>query len=68
MDDNCEYMDKCPMFQKFEAESILRFWIQNFCKGEHEKCQRKVLRKAGKEVPLNLLPNGTFLTKFTDHL
>jgi len=64
----CENIDKCPMFEKFEGEAIFKFWIKNYCKGKHAKCVRKELKNAGKEVPINLLPNGTLLTRFTNQL
>ena len=59
---DCEYIQGCPMFQKFTLDANKQFWIRTYCKTEGgEGCARKALRKQGKraeEVPEDLLPNG----------
>lgn len=58
----CEFLEKCPIFAKFELEGLKNFWIAFYCKGDKQvECERKRLRKANKEVPITLLPNGTHL-------
>lgn len=58
----CEFTAMCPLFAKFELEGLSNFWIAFYCKGDRkEECERRKLRKAGKEVPITLLPNGTHL-------
>lgn len=59
---DCEYLDKCPIFAKFKIEDLKNYWIFMYCKGaKQDECSRKVLRKQGKEVPQTMLPNGQLL-------
>ena len=63
MADECEYLSRCPIWEKFKTDSKYA-WIARYCKGsKKDKCARKALRKEGKEVPINLLPNGKTLTR-----
>jgi len=56
----CEYFRDCPIFEKFSLESTKNVYIILYCKGSKmEECARRKLRKEGKEVPLNLLPDGS---------
>jgi len=56
---DCENVEKCPIFEKFKTGGIADFWILKYCKGNHEKCKRKELKRSGQNVPPNMLPNGT---------
>ncbi len=58
---DCEFLEKCPIFARFSSEGTANYWINMFCKGKNEKCERKKLRLAGQEVPQTMLPNGTHL-------
>lgn len=59
---DCEYLDKCPIFAKFKIEDLKNYWVSMYCKGKkQDECARKVLRKQDKEVPKTLLPNGQIL-------
>ena len=59
---DCEFLEKCPIFAKFKIEDLKNYWIHMYCKGtKQDDCSRKILRKQGKEVPKTLLPNGQHL-------
>jgi len=59
---DCEYLDKCPIFALFKSEGAKNVWISFYCQGSRqEECARKLLKKDGKEVPRTLLPNGSYL-------
>lgn len=56
---DCEYLEECPIFERFQNEGVKRFWIDLYCKTEkQEQCARKPLIRAGKPVPDTLLPSG----------
>lgn len=58
---DCEYLEKCPVWARFKS-SIKDVWIKNYCQGEkQDRCARKLLSTEGKDVPGQLLPNGTTL-------
>jgi hypothetical protein len=59
---DCEYLDVCPIFEKFKVAGAKNIWIEFFCRGSRrDECERRKLKKAGKAVPPTLLPNGTHL-------
>ena len=60
----CPFLEKCPIFEKIKGGFLDKLLSTNYCQGEFEKCERKKLKNAGKEVPKTLLPNGDVL----DHL
>jgi len=68
--ETCQFVSKCPIFNKFRNEVVKDFWVNSYCRrdaGAH--CARKKLRDAGKgpgEVPITLLPNGMHLAEFED--
>lgn len=58
----CEFTPKCPVFEKCQTGVIKAVFSIKYCKGfQLDECERRKLKKAGKEVPPNLLPNGEFL-------
>jgi len=58
----CEFLEKCPIFQKYKDEWIPEDWIvSKYCKGRHDKCKRKEIRLTGAVPSPSMLPNGTFL-------
>lgn len=57
----CVYLNSCPMFERLRFDATKQIFISQYCKGDYEKCERKKLRDAGKEVPPTLLPNGEHL-------
>ncbi|MDH4099745.1 MAG: hypothetical protein OEV28_04145 [Nitrospirota bacterium] len=61
MTQDCKYLQKCPIWQKFST-SLSHVWIKSYCQGnKQDLCARKKLKEAGKEVPALLLPNGSSL-------
>jgi hypothetical protein len=57
--EDCANLQNCPIFNRFKLEGLKNFWIRIYCKGaRQEECERKKLKSEGKEVPINLLPNG----------
>jgi hypothetical protein len=63
--ENCEFVEKCPIFARFKHEGAKNIWLQHYCLNRHGvACQRKKLRQAGKsplEIPSTMLPNGLVL-------
>ena len=63
----CEFIEKCPVFEKCKTGVIKGVFGTRYCKGQElENCERRKLKKAGKEVPLTLLPNGEHLESLKD--
>lgn len=60
--DECDFLDTCPIFEQFRTEGAKNVWKSLYCQGsKQEQCERRRLRIEGKEVPLLLLPSGTYL-------
>ncbi|GEM_PF-702042 len=66
----CQFISKCPMFNKFRNQVVKDFWANSYCENNSgARCARKRLRDAGKgpkDVPITLLPNGMHLAEFED--
>jgi len=59
---DCPFLERCPVFKKFKSEGLANYWISIYCKGENQdECERKKLAETNQQVPLGLLPNGTYL-------
>ena len=57
----CEFLEKCPIWQRFNADVKL-VWINAYCKGPKQgRCARRKLARNGRPVPENLLPNAATL-------
>ena len=61
MTGDCHYTGGCPIYRHFSLKAIKNFFISRYCQGDFERCKRKKLKDAGKEVPEKLLPNGEYL-------
>jgi hypothetical protein len=58
----CEFLEKCPMFALFEIESMGSAFISLYCKGPlMDSCERGTIRRSGKTPPDDLLPDGNSL-------
>lgn len=57
----CERVATCSLFAQFAMRSSLDVWKTYYCEGDFARCERWKLVKAGRPVPLNLLPNGRML-------
>ena len=57
MDDMCQFLEGCPMFELLNryAKTV---YIDMYCRGNYARCQRRRLRVAGDMVPKDLLPYG----------
>jgi len=63
---HCECLERRPACKQFGISDFEKFVeiSEKYCLSENNvNCERFKLRKAGKEVPLNLLPDGTKLTE-----
>jgi hypothetical protein len=59
---DCEHLKWCPIFASFTTKGAKDFWQGLYCKSPRQvECARRMLMKAGKEVPDTLMPNGKFL-------
>jgi hypothetical protein len=55
----CEYFPSCPVFKTIHTQVIKGVFAIKYCRGsELEQCRRREIALAGKEAPLDLLPNG----------
>ena len=60
MEQECEFLMACPIFQKFSLQSTKNVYVTTYCKGSRlDDCERRKLRRAGREAPLTLLPDGS---------
>lgn len=58
----CEFLEKCPMFVRFEIEAMGSAYIRLYCKGPMMgDCARAKIMRTGEKPPDPLLPNGKFL-------
>ena len=53
----CEHVEQCPIFKYFKRIAQ-RVYMDLYCLGDYERCERRKLRLANKPVPENLLPHG----------
>lgn len=62
-DQDCPNMGGCEMYQLFAFAGTLATWKINYCTGEYARCERYKRAAAGRDVPVNLMPNGALLKK-----
>lgn len=63
---HCECLVKCPAYKNFNIGDFDRFVeiANRYCLSENNvNCERLKLRKSGKEVPEDLMPDGTRLSE-----
>lgn len=61
---HCECIEKCNAYQYFGIHDFDKFAeiAKEYCLSENNiNCERFKLRKSGKEVPGNLLPDGSWV-------
>ena len=57
---DCAYLDSCPIFARIESQELQTMWILEYCRGGgSSECARLKLKKQGRTVPLDLLPDGS---------
>ncbi len=54
----CEFIAKCPFFNNISLPATADILKKRYCNGDYAKCARYQMKKAGKEVPDNLWPDG----------
>ena len=56
---DCVYLSTCPIFARFQLESMKNMWIRLYCKGsKQDECARLVLRRKGEKPLVTMLPSG----------
>ena len=62
---NCEYLENCPVFNRFKHEGVKSMWIESYCQRDGgSSCERKRLRMLGtspENIPPDMLPDGSRL-------
>lgn len=59
MDEECKYLNECPIFKHIKSEALKNASLLLYCKGSLLKeCKRLHLREKNQAVPENLLPTG----------
>lgn len=57
----CPNLETCPVWQRFKTDLKL-LWVKVYCLGDKQcECERKKLKAQGKDVPMELLPNGKYM-------
>lgn len=54
----CPHFARCPIFKHSPTDRAMEGYINQYCRGDFDKCARKRLKDAEKPVPLTLLPDG----------
>jgi len=63
----CKWYHVCPM-KRYREEGILdRKWVELYCKGDWESCQRYHMEESGEPHPDWMLPNGTLDEKLVNY-
>jgi len=66
MANECELLEKCGFFKKYEGtkELACKGFMKKYCKGsEQDQCKRKQYRKEhGKPPSDDMMPNGQLIT------
>ncbi len=58
-ENTCKWFVVCPMKRYYEIGRLDRKWIEQYCKGNWEKCTRFQMEEAGKSHPDWMLPDGS---------
>lgn len=66
MGDQCELIEKCGFFLRYNkrSDAVVQGWIKMFCESKVKatQCQRKKIKDAtGAPPPDNMTPTGTIL-------
>ena len=55
----CKWFAVCPMRRYYEQGKLEQKWIENYCKGDNQKCQRYQMEENGEPHPDYMLPDGS---------
>lgn len=61
----CPHMSSCEMYELFNLAGALATWKINYCTADFSRCERYQRARDGRNVPVNLMPNGAVLEKPT---
>lgn len=56
---DCKWYAVCPMRRYYEQGRLERKWVETYCKGDWESCQRYKMEEDGEPHPDFMLPDGT---------
>jgi DNA polymerase len=54
----CKWFPVCPMKYYWQQGRLEKKWIDNYCRGNWQKCIRYQKEEAGEYHPDNMLPTG----------
>lgn len=54
----CKWYPVCPMKRFYEQGRLEEWWIQRYCRGDHEICIRYQMEERKEPHPDKMLPNG----------
>ncbi|MBS3812770.1 uracil-DNA glycosylase [Candidatus Bipolaricaulota bacterium] len=64
---NCKWYEVCPM-RRFNERGVLDDrWIETYCKGDWESCQRYQMEENGDPHPDYILPDGSLSERLRGH-
>jgi hypothetical protein len=58
---DCPHMSSCEMFGLLKLSGSLELWKGRYCSAEYQQCARYKMSLEGRQVPINLMPNGVYL-------
>ncbi len=58
MEKKCMWYTVCPIKKFVDTGKLDINWVEKYCKGEWNRCERYKLELVGKNHPDNLLPDG----------
>ena len=56
---DCKWYPACPMKRFYEEGKLDKKWVELYCKGDWESCNRYEMEESGKPHPDWMLPDGT---------
>lgn len=59
MNQICKWYQICPMKSFYEQGKLSKYWIDGYCKGDWESCERYRMEENHIPHPDNMLPDGT---------
>lgn len=59
----CKWYAVCPMKRYYETGVLEKHWVEEYCKGNWEKCVRYKMEERGEYHPDWMLPDGSLNDK-----
>ncbi len=57
----CTFLVDCPISQVLKKDIDKKTMFKNICIGEFVQCYRWKLRSSKQDVPITLMPDGTYM-------